>query len=192
MATPSVRVKSVTHEDKINIDQACEEIRKALGSARDSIWQIVDLIRECTNKEGFKALQVELEARNIMKQSVFSMFKGIAENSLMDYNRYGALLPPAYNTLYHLAKIEDDKVFDAYIKEEKISPATKLEDAKRLVQESKGSSTVSANTKKPPRMISFTCKRIDEKEYKKNKTKIDELLSQLNALGVLISVNNGK
>ena len=156
MATPSVRVKSVTHKDAIDIDLACEEIRKAMGSARDSLWQIVYLIRQCANKEGFKALQVELESRNIMKQSVFSMFKGIADNSLMDYDRYGTSLPPAYNTLYHLAKIEDDRVFDTYIKEEKISPATKLEDAKRLVQESKGSSTVSVDTKRLPRMISFT------------------------------------
>jgi hypothetical protein len=140
------------------------------------------------DKKGFKSLEVELEKRGVMKRSVFSMFKTIAKNELIDWENKD-LLPPAYNTLWYLSKIEDPKVFMDTLKES--GRDTKVEEAKIHYNNYKNQGKEKYQSLKPaPKVITLASLKMNKTEARKNKTQILSLLEKLEGLGV--TVNFGK
>ena len=150
------------------------------------MFNIVELIRKVTNKKGFKALQEELENRGIMKRSVFAMFKSIAENPLIQANIKDKL-PPSYNTLYYVARIEDQDVFESAIKGGRISPLSTLEDMKKFSNEYKNgeSKKYKSYTPKQP-TVNLASIKVEPANFKKHKIQILHLLQELQGLGLII------
>ncbi len=174
-------------DDQIDVNRACEQIGSAWHTTIDSLFRIVDLFRQCLGKKGFKELQVALEERGIMKSSVFSMFKSIAQNpalSLKDKNH----LPPAYNTLYYLSRIDDETTFKKLMKEGSINRDTTLEEAKKLLQAISSEERYDYEKSKPtPSIMSIASIKIRREEFRKNKKRILELLDELEGLGLIIN-----
>jgi DNA-binding HxlR family transcriptional regulator len=174
--------------NEINIDAACEAIGHEWRTTINAMFNIVELIRKVDGKKGFRELQEELDRRGIMKRSVFVMFKSIAENQLIQMNIKDKL-PPSYNTLYYVAKIEDVEVFESAIKDGIISPGSKLEDIKSFVNGlQKGESEVYDSYKPKPSQINLASLRIDPTDFKKNKKQILHHLNELQELGLVVKL----
>jgi len=173
---------------EIDIDDACNKIGQAWFTTIDSLLQVIELIRGYKDKKGFKTLELELEKRNLMKRSVFSMFKSIAKNELIN-NEIKHLLPPAYNSLYYFSKIEDPDIFMLELSKE--GRDTKVETAKQAFSNFKNIGKERYKSFKPPsKVITLASLKVVKTEVKKNKTEIMLLLDQLRGLGV--TVNFGK
>jgi hypothetical protein len=172
--------------EAIDVDRACDAIGAAWHSTIESLFQIIMLFRQCLGKRGFKELQLELEKRGIMKASVFSMFKSIAQNPVLDL-RYKDQLPGAYNTLYYLSRIEDQSQFKRLVSEGSIHQGLTLEEAKKLV-----SSLLSEDRdeydshKASPAIMPVASIKIRREEFRKNRKKILSLLDELEGLGLII------
>jgi hypothetical protein len=174
----------VVDNNQIDIDRACEEIGKAWYTTKQSLLRIVSLFRQCLDKKGFKELQIALEERGIIKAAVFSMFKTIAQNSLLDAP-YADKLPLSYNAWYYLSRIYDLETFKSLIADGSINPAMTLEDAKRLQQQFSGESK--ERYKEPSNFVPIaTAVKIRREDFKRNKKKISTLLDELESLGVVI------
>lgn len=174
-------------DDQIDVDLACKEIGAAWHTTIESLFQIVDLFRQCLGKKGFKELQVALEDRGIMKSSVFSMFKSIAQNPALDLTEKDHL-PAAYNTLYQLSFIEDQKEFKRLISSGEISRATSLEDAKKLKNDFLGLSKDEYDKTKPaPSIMPIATIKIERTLFNKNRAQIFDLLKKLEGLGLIIN-----
>lgn len=173
-------------DDKIDVDRACDAIGSAWYKTINSLFDVVALFRTCLGKKGFKELQLELENRGIMKNSVFSMFKKIAQNPAIDFS-IKENLPPSYNALYYLSRIEDQEVLKKLIADGEISRHTTLEDAKKLYTKISGSSQASYEEFKPtPSIMSVASIKIQRDEFKRNRKRIFELLDELEKLGLVI------
>ena len=173
---------------EIDIDDACNQIGQAWHTTIDSLLTVVLLIRGYMDKKGFKVLELELEKRGLMKRSVFSMFKSIAKNELINTD-IKHLLPPAYNSLYYFSKIEDTDIFMEALKKE--GRDTKVETAKQAFTNFKNRGKEKYQSFKPPsKVITLASLKMVKTEVKKNKTEILSLLEKLRGLGV--TVNLGK
>jgi len=173
---------------EIDIDDACNQIGQAWHTTIDSLLTVVLLIRGYMDKKGFKVLELELEKRGLMKRSVFSMFKSIAKNELINTD-IKHLLPPAYNSLYYFSKIEDPDIFMEELKKE--GRDTKVETAKQAFTNFKNRGKEKYQSFKPPsKIITLASLKMVKTEVKKNKTEILSLLEKLRSLGV--TVNLGK
>lgn len=172
--------------DQIDVERACDAIGAAWHTTIESLFQIVALFRQCLGKKGFKELQLELEKRGVMKASVFSMFKSIAQNPAVDPKFKGSL-PAAYNTLYYLSRIEDESDFKRLVSDGSIHQGLTLEEAKKLV-----SSLLSEDRdeydshKASPAIMPIASIKIRREEFRKNRKKILSLLDELESLGLII------
>lgn len=172
---------------EIDIDEACNQIGQAWHTTIDSLLTVVLLIRGYMDKKGFKVLEMELEKRGLMKRSVFSMFKSIAKNELINTD-IKHLLPPAYNSLYYFSKIEDPDIFMEELKKE--GRDTKVEAAKQAFTNFKNRGKEKYQSFKPPsKIITLASLKMVKTEVKKNKTEILSLLEQLRGLGVTVNLS---
>jgi len=180
----------VSSDSEINIEVACDQIGQAWHTTIDSLFKVVTLIRECLGKKGFKELQSELDRRGIMKASVFSMFKTIAQNPMIDVSIKDRL-PPAYNALYYIAKIDDDNALKDVIENGGISRDTTIEEAKKIYSEIMGESKEEYESfKTKSEIVSLASMKVDRTLFKKNKAQIFSLIEQLNSLGVNVKIND--
>ncbi len=174
--------------NEINIDAACEAIGTEWKTTITAMFNIVDLIRKVEGKKGFQRLQEALEDRGIMKRSVFTMFKAIAENHLIQAN-IKEKLPSSYNTLYYLARIDDQDIFESAIKDGTISPDSKLEDIKSFVAQLQRSESEVYDSYKPKQSkLNLASIKVDPSDFKKHKTQIIHLLNELQNLGLVIKL----
>lgn len=177
---------SLVVNDAIDVDRACDAIGAAWHSTIESLFQIVMLFRECLGKRGFKELQLELEKRGIMKASVFSMFKSIAQNPALDL-RYKDRLPCAYNTLYYLSRIEDQSQFKRLVSDGSIHQGLTLEDAKKLVNNLASEEREEYDGHKPsPAIMPVASIKIRREQFRKNRKRIIVLLNELEELGLIV------
>jgi len=181
-----VEVLMKPKDTEINIDEACLLIGQAWHTTIDSLLSVVILIRGYMDKKGFRTLEVELEKRGLMKRSVFSMFKTIARNELINHD-VKDLLPPAYNSLYYFSKIQDPKIFMEELKKE--GRDTTLESARSAWNNYKNKDKEILQKSRPAsKMITLGSLKMAKSEVRKNKTEIMSLLEQLRVLGVTINL----
>ena len=173
---------------EINIDAACEAIGHEWKTTITAMFNIVELIRKVDGKKGFRELQEALEERGIMKRSVFTMFKSIAENHLIQANIKDKL-PSSYNTLYYVSKIDDVEIFQSALKDGTISADCTLEKIKTFVTafERDGKEVYKSYTPKPPK-LNLASIRVDPTDFKKHKSQILNLLKELQDLGLVIKL----
>ena len=172
--------------DAIDVDRACDAIGAAWHTTIDSLFQIVALFRQCLGKKGFKELQLELEKRGIMKASVFSMFKSIAQNPALDL-KFKDRLPAAYNTLYYLSRIENESDFKKLVADGSIHQGITLEEAKKLVSSFLSDDRLEHDSyKASPSIMPVASIKIRREEFRKNRKQILALLDQLEGLGLII------
>jgi len=173
-------------DDAIDVDRACDAIGSAWHTTIEALFQIVSLFRQCLGKKGFKELQLELEKRGIMKASVFSMFKSIAQNPALDL-KFKDSLPAAYNTLYYLSRIEDESDFKRLLSDGSIHQGLTLEDAKKLVSDLLSDERNEYDIQKStPAIMPVASIKIRREEFRKNRKKILSLLDELEGLGLII------
>ena len=173
-------------DDAIDVDSACDAIGAAWYTTIEALFHIVTLFRQCLGKKGFKELQLELERRGIMKASVFSMFKSIAQNPALD-PKVKDRLPAAYNTLYYLSRIEDEADFNRLLSDGSIHQGLTLEDAKKLVSDLLSDERNEYDNQKPtPAIMPVASIKIRREEFRKNRKKILSLLDELEGLGLII------
>jgi len=183
-----VEVVVQSTDSVIDIDQACILIGQSWHTTIDSLLNVVLLIRGYMDKKGFKTLEKELEKRGLMKRSVFSMFKTIAKNELINHE-IKHLLPPAYNSLWYLSKIEDPEVLMEELKKE--GRDTTLKKAKQAYNNFNNQGKLKYQTFNPtPKVITIGTLKMVRTEVRKNKTELMLLLQKLQGLGV--TVNFGK
>lgn len=117
------------------------------------------------------------------------MFKSIAENDLIDTS-IKEKLPPAYNTLYYISKIDNKKVLNNALNDGVISSTTTIEEAKKFYKSVSGESKETYDSFKPDKkIINLASVKVSKSDYKKNKTEILSLLNQLEGLGVIVKLN---
>lgn len=190
MNTNGVKMSAelILSNNEINIDAACKAIGHEWRTTIDAMFNIVELIRKVTGKKGFRELQEELENRGIMKRSVFVMFKSIAENHLITMNIRDKL-PASYNTLYHVAKIEDQDIFESALKDGTIASDSKLEDIKSFVaQLNRSENEVYDSYKQKPPKLNLASIKVDPSDFKKYKNEIIELLEKLAGFGLVVKI----
>ncbi len=175
--------------NEINIDAACEAIGHEWRTTINAMFNIVELIRQVDGKKGFRELQEELEKRGIMKRSVFVMFKSIAENHLIQSNLKDKL-PPSYNALYYVAKIDDVEIFQTAIKDGIISADSKLEDIKSFVSQlyKSQNNEYKSYTNNKVKTMNLASIRVSQADFKKNKSQILDILQKLQELGLIVKI----
>lgn len=100
----------------VEVEHAVKEIGQSWHKAVESIIETSNLLYKYKQKKNiWNPLQKMLIERGIMHESVISMLVGIGGNALLVNEDNFHLLPPSYNTLYQLSKLDEG------VLEEKIS-----------------------------------------------------------------------
>ena len=113
-----------------------------------SVLQTAQMLHDYSSRSDWSDIQRQLSDRGIMSTQVISMMMGIARNPQLNDPKNIDLLPPAYNTLYNLSKLDEDEFRD-HIKIGDISPSLRLEDVRKW-------RNTSVKKKKSPRSQSIT------------------------------------
>jgi len=95
---------------KINIQDALNEIQVSWKKTTDAICETADILFKYRSSPNWSEIEKELEERHIIKISVQKFLIGIAQNRTLMNPKYRELLPPHYNSLYHLSRIKKDKL----------------------------------------------------------------------------------
>ena len=95
---------------KVNIREALNEIQVSWKKTTDAICETADLLFKYRSSPNWSEIEKELEERHIIKISVQKFLIGIAQNRTLMNPKYRELLPPHYNSLYHLSRIKKDKL----------------------------------------------------------------------------------
>lgn len=148
----------------IDVRSAVAEIGRAWHKATESIIETADLLYAFSLREGWDELRSELHDKKIIHTSVVSMLLGIAGNPMLMSPDHRDALPPSYNTLYQLNKLEPG-VLSEKIEQGDINPTMQLNEARNLVAEYLPKT---AKTSKRQKSVSVTIsmKFSDPKGYK--------------------------
>lgn len=109
---------------------------KIEGAWKTTVASIVEtgrLVKQA--KEELGGSYRDLESQLPFSSSTASYLSRIAEHSVLSNAQYWSRLPNAYNTLYHLSKIESEQLIQ-YIEDGKVKPETTLAMVKKLTQPS--------------------------------------------------------
>jgi hypothetical protein len=142
----------------VEVEHAVKEIGESWNKAVQSIIDTAVLVHQYKNSKHWKDIKEQLIERNIMKNSVMSMMTGIAENGLLTSPDNIPLLPPCYNTLYLLTKLDEDVLQDKF-RSGDVHPGLKVEDARQWRKET------SDPTAKSSSETSFTFAKITIPNY---------------------------
>ena len=179
------------NDDEIDLEEACARIGAAWRTTIDSLFEVILLFRLCLDKKGFRQLQLALEERGIMKRGVFTMFKAIASNPLIDA-KIKDRLPAGYNSLYWISKIEDEDLLLECIENGNINTEITTQDAKSLYLSLIGDEREHYESIKPKsEILALASMKVDRTLYRQNKSRILSLITQLGELGVNVKINEG-
>ena len=125
------RTKSSEVETVIN------QITNTWNKAAEYILEVATIINthatydDSVGKKNWKEIREALIDRKIMSQTTISNLRQIAKKQILYDNVQ--LLPPAYNTLWELSKLEEKELKDKF-KKGLIHPVLKLEEARQWKQ----------------------------------------------------------
>lgn len=148
----------------IDVDSAVIEIGESWHKATQSIFETANLLLEYSNREGWNGLRNELTKKKIISNSVISMLLGIATNPLLSDPKIQAHLPPSYNSIYLLGKLDED-VLTECIESKDISPMMLVNEARTIAAKY---SVKKASGKKKSKAVTVTISMrfTDAKGYK--------------------------
>lgn len=128
---------------QVSTDHAVAEITGAWRQTIDSLLSTANLLLMYSQQSNWRQIREQLQTDGIMSASVISMMLGIARDPRLQKPDVKKLLPPSYNTLYLLTKLDDD-VIDAKIKDAALTPSLTVNDVRlwsSRARQSKASST---------------------------------------------------
>jgi hypothetical protein len=131
LPTPRNTKKTTDVENVIN------EITTTWNKAAGYILQVASIINKHASyedkdgKSRWKEIREALIERKIMSQTTISNLRQIAKKQILYENVN--LLPPAYNTLWELSKLEEKELKEKF-KKGLINPVLKLEEARQWKQ----------------------------------------------------------
>ena len=106
----------ISHAKK-NVDNYLISITSAWNKAAMSIIEVGRQLNEAQNnlsKIEFKQLKRELVDQRIMSSSTITKLKMIANNVVLTREENQKYLPPSYETLYLLSRIEENELSEAF------------------------------------------------------------------------------
>ncbi len=120
-----------------DVETVISQITNTWNKAAEYILEVATIINthatysDSTGKKKWKEIRETLIERKIMSQTTISNLCQIAKRQILYDNVQ--LLPPAYNTLWELSKLEDKELRDKF-KKGLIHPVLKLEEARQWKQ----------------------------------------------------------
>ncbi len=131
--------KNVTTTDT---DRAVVRIAGAWSKTIDALLDTARLLVTYERQSNWVIIKERLQVDGIMGASVISMMLGIGRDARLQQPEIRKRLPPSYNALYLLSKL-DDAVIDAKVKEDALTPALTVEDVRSWRSASQALGTVS-------------------------------------------------
>ena len=129
---------NITSKSKSNdVETVISQITNTWNKAAEYILEVATIINtnatynDSIGKKKWKDIREALIERKIMSQTTISNLCQIAKRQILYDNVQ--LLPPAYNTLWELSKLEDKELKDKF-KKGLIHPVLKLEEARQWKQ----------------------------------------------------------
>jgi len=129
--------KNTTITKSNDVETVISQITNTWNKAAEYILEVATIINthatysDSTGKKKWKEIRETLIERKIMSQTTISNLCQIAKRQILYDNV--KLLPPAYNTLWELSKLEDKELKDKF-KKGLIHPVLKLEEARQWKQ----------------------------------------------------------
>lgn len=164
-----------------DIQAAIPRFRQAWHKTVEGLFEMIELVKEYSERSGYQRLAEELEKEGIIKRSVLEMLKRISDNSVLMKKENRPFLPPAYNTLHVLCQIEE-KVLEAKLKKKEIFSGLTLEKA-RLWRSDKKTEAKKSTT------IAIASVRMTANQYRTKKQAILKLLNGLEKLGAKVTLS---
>ena len=112
--------KEISHAKNI-VDNYLISITSAWNKAAMSIIEVGRQLNEAQNdlsKIEFRQLKRELEDQRIMSNSTITKLRMIANNVVLTREENQKYLPPSYETLYLLTRVEDDELEKAFVNQQ--------------------------------------------------------------------------
>jgi hypothetical protein len=172
--------------NKIDLVEAIPKFEAAWHKTVDALFEMIELIEDYRSRPGFDSLRQELHDRGIIKDSVMSMLHTIATNKILLDTNNRKYLPPAYNTLYSLAKI-DTKVLEKKFSKGEITPDLKLEQARQWSSQFSAKKKIKKSPDDPVQVLASISMTLSSAT--KQKRKIVQLLKQIESLGATVRRN---
>ena len=129
---------NITSKSKSNeVESVINQITNTWNKAAEYILEVAKIINthatydDPVGKKNWKEIREALIERKIMSQTTISNLRQIAKKQILYDNVQ--LLPPAYNTLWELSKLEEKELKDKF-KKGLIHPVLKLEEARQWKQ----------------------------------------------------------
>lgn len=164
-----------------DIQAAIPRFRQAWHKTVEGLFEMIDLVKEYSDRSGYQRLAEELEKAGIIKRSVLKMLKQITLNPFLMEEHNRPFLPPAYNTLWVLSSLKP-QLLEIKKKKNEISSDLRLETA-RLWKSNEKTVTKQETT------IAIASVRMSAGRYRRNKTAIHELLDGLEELGATVTLS---
>lgn len=126
-----------TKSKSTEVESVISQITNTWNKAAEYILEVASIINkhatydDSVGKKKWKEIRETLIERKIMSQTTISNLCQIAKRQILYDNV--RLLPPAYNTLWELSKLEDKELKDKF-KKGLIHPVLKLEEARQWKQ----------------------------------------------------------
>jgi len=117
--------------DMKSVEAALSDITTSWRKTTEAILNTADTLYKYQSSEDWAVISEELDRRNIIKISVQKFLVGIAQNPTLMDSSVRESLPPHYNTLYHMSRIDGDKL-RSLLKKGTINPSTLLEEVRKL------------------------------------------------------------
>jgi hypothetical protein len=180
-------MSNITSKSKSNdVETVISQITNTWNKAAEYILEVATIINthatysDSTGKKKWKEIREALIERKIMSQTTISNLCQIAKRQILYDNVQ--LLPPAYNTLWELSKLEDKELRDKF-KKGLIHPVLKLEEARqwKQVEEDEGIETVEVYEEVKDLKKSITI-YFSENDIIKKYHQIDEHLKEIKRL----------
>ena len=140
----------MTASDQVTVtvttSRAVTEIGKAWHKTIDALLETATLLHSYSQQANWREIKERLQVDGLMGASVVSMMLSIGRDRRLQKPAVKKLLPPSYNTLYLLSKLNDD-VIDAKVKEEALTPALTLQEVRDWSKQvSTRNSSISTNS----------------------------------------------
>lgn len=117
--------------DMKSVEAALSDITTTWRKTTEAILNTAVTLYKYQSSQDWFVISAELDKRNIIKISVQKLLVVIGQNrTLMDRGLRDSL-PPHYNTLYHMSRIDSDKL-RSLLNTGKINSSTLLEDVRKL------------------------------------------------------------
>ena len=170
------------------LEMAVDEIKAICKKSAECYVSLALSIKRHSGTDYGIELKTRLEDERIMKEVVYSMFKKIGSSKILTDPQNVGLLPRSYNTLYHLAKLGEEKLQELFEKGQ-VRSCMRVDELRKLRQK-KQSKSINSVSGKPvedeprpdSRKILIT---VSQENWDKHLDKISDLLDQLRQLGYL-------